>query len=148
MKKFIRELRRREVFRTAGLYVGIGWILIEAASVVAPIFDIPGWVLQFLVIAVLVGFPVMLVLAWVYDVSDKGLVVQADATDTVVIPFGGRNRASHRYGYCSGRRFSLRCFSLLGFIHWRFVIAGYPKLTSDILSWPAQRYWVQPLSVF
>ncbi len=32
----------------------------------------------------------MLVLAWVYDVSDNGIVVQADATDTVVIPFGGR----------------------------------------------------------
>jgi len=90
MKKFIRELRRREVFRTAGLYIGIGWILIEAGSVVGPIFDVPDSVLQFLVMAVLIGFPVMLVLAWVYDVSDKGLVVQADATDTVVIPFGGR----------------------------------------------------------
>ncbi|MCH7899241.1 MAG: hypothetical protein IIC62_07835, partial [Proteobacteria bacterium] len=90
MKKFIRELRRREVFRTAALYVGIGWILIEAGSVVGPIFDVPEWVLRFLVMAVLIGFPVMLVLAWVYDVSHKGIVVQADATDTVVIPFGGR----------------------------------------------------------
>ena len=90
MKKFIRELRRREVFRTAGLYIGIGWILIEGASVVGPIFNVPDWALRFLVIVVLIGFPVMMVLAWVYDVSDKGLVVQADATDTVVIPFGGR----------------------------------------------------------
>ena len=90
MKKFVRELRRREVFRTAALYVGIGWILIEAGSVVGPIFDVPEWVLRFLVMAVLIGFPVMLVLAWVYDVSHKGIVVQADATDTVVIPFGGR----------------------------------------------------------
>jgi len=90
MKKFLLELRRREVFRTAGLYIGIGWILIEAASVVGPIFDVPDWILQFLVIAIVVGFPVMLVLAWIYDVSDKGVIVQADATDTVVIPFGGR----------------------------------------------------------
>jgi len=90
MKKFIRELRRREVFRTAGLYVGISWILIEAASVVAPIFDISDSILRYLVIAVVIGFPVMLVLAWVYDVSDKGVVVQPDATDTVVIPVGGR----------------------------------------------------------
>ncbi len=90
MKKFIRELRRREVFRTAGLYVGISWILIEAGSVVGPIFDIPDWVMKFLIVAVMIGFPVMLVLSWAYDVSDKGVVVQADATDTVVIPFGGR----------------------------------------------------------
>ena len=90
MKKFIRELRRREVFRTAGLYVGVCWILIEAASVVLPIFDVPEVVLQFLVAAVMIGFPIMLVLAWVYDASEKGIVVQPDATDTVILPFGGR----------------------------------------------------------
>ena len=90
MKKFIRELRRREVFRTAGLYIGICWILIEVGSVVLPTFDAPDWVMRFLIIGVVVGFPVMLVLAWIYDVSDKGVVVQPDATDTVIIPFGGR----------------------------------------------------------
>ena len=90
MKKFILELRRREVIRTAGLYVGICWILVEGGSVVLPAFDAPDWALQFLIIGVIVGFPVMLVLAWVYDVSDKGLVVQADATDTIVVPFGNR----------------------------------------------------------
>ena len=90
MNKFILELRRREVFRTAGLYVGICWILVEGASIVLPTFNAPDWMLQALIIAALVGFPVMLVLAWVYDVSDKGIVVQAEATDTVVIPFGDR----------------------------------------------------------
>lgn len=88
--KFIRELRRREVFRSAGLYVGICWILVEGASIVLPTFDAPDWMLRALIIAVLVGFPVMLVLAWVYDVSDRGIVVQAEATDTIVMPFGDR----------------------------------------------------------
>ena len=90
MKKFIRELRRREVFRSAGLYVGICWIIVEGASIVLPTFNAPDWMLQALIIAVLIGFPVMLVLAWVYDVTDHGIVVQAEATDTVVIPFGDR----------------------------------------------------------
>lgn len=90
MKKFIRELRRREVFRSAGLYVGICWIIVEGASIVLPTFNAPDWMLQALIIAVMIGFPVMLVLAWVYDVTDKGIVVQAEATDTVVIPFGDR----------------------------------------------------------
>ena len=114
MKKFIRELRRREVFRTAGLYVGIGWILIEAGSVVGPIFDVPDWVLQFLVIAVMIGFPVMLVLAWVYDVSDKGVVVQADATDTVVIPLGGRKAD----------------FAVIGVLAVALILSVYLNLTS------------------
>jgi tetratricopeptide (TPR) repeat protein len=90
MNRFIRELRRREVFRAAGLYVGICWILIEGASVVLPAFDAPEWAMKAMIIAAVVGFPIMLVLAWVYDITDHGIVVQEEATDTVVVPFGGR----------------------------------------------------------
>ncbi len=90
MNRFFRELRRREVFSTAGLYVGICWILIEASSVVLPTFDAPDWVLRAIIIATVVGFPVMLVLAWVYDITGEGIKVQEDATDTMVAPIGGR----------------------------------------------------------
>lgn len=90
MLKFIRELRRREVFRTAGLYVGITWIVIEVSSVFIPAFELPEWILRGLIIAATVGFPIMLVLAWVYDVTDKGIETQQDPTDTVVAPFGDR----------------------------------------------------------
>lgn len=90
MNRFFRELRRREVFSTAGLYVGICWILIEASSVILPTFDAPDWILRVIIIAAIVGFPVMLVLAWVYDITGHGIEVQADATDTVVAPIGGR----------------------------------------------------------
>lgn len=88
--KLIRELRRREVFRTAGLYVGIAWITIEAASVLLPAFEAPEWALRALIIAAIVGLPVAIVLAWIYDITDSGIEVQDAATDTVVIPFGGR----------------------------------------------------------
>ena len=90
MQRLIRELRRREVFRTAGLYVGIAWIAIEGASVLLPAFEAPDWVLRALIIAAIIGFPITIVLAWIYDVTDKGIEVQGDATDTVVVPFGGR----------------------------------------------------------
>ena len=90
MNRFIRELRRREVFRTAGLYVGICWIAIEAASIVLPTFGAPEWALRVMIIAAVVGFPVMLVLAWIYDFTDHGIEVQPDATDTIVAPLGSR----------------------------------------------------------
>lgn len=90
MSKLIRELRRREVFRTAGLYVGVAWILIEASSIFLPAFNAPDWVMRALIIAAIAGLPIAVVLAWIYDVTDEGIEVQADATDTVVIPFGGR----------------------------------------------------------
>jgi hypothetical protein len=88
--KLIHELRRREVFRTAGLYIGVAWIAIEAASVMLPAFGAPEWAMRALIIAAIVGLPVAIVLAWIYDITDKGIEVEADATDTVVVPFGGR----------------------------------------------------------
>ncbi len=90
MNRLIRELRRRAVFRTAGLYVGIVWIIIEGASVLLPAFEAPDWVLRALIIIALIGFPVTIVLAWVFEITDKGIEVQHEMTDTVVIPFGGR----------------------------------------------------------
>ena len=90
LKKFVRELRRREVFRAAGLYVGICWLLIEVASTVLPTFGVPEWVLRTMIIIAVAGFPVAVVLAWIYDFTDHGIVVQADATDTIVPPIGSR----------------------------------------------------------
>jgi tetratricopeptide (TPR) repeat protein len=90
MQKLIRELRRREVFRTVGLYVGISWILIEASSVMLPAFDAPEWTLRAVIIIAIIGLPITIVLAWVYDITDKGIEVQADVSDVPVVPFGGR----------------------------------------------------------
>jgi len=90
MFKLIKELRRREVFRSVGLYVGISWIFIEACSVMLPAFDAPDWALRGVIILAVIGLPVVIVLAWVFDITDKGIEVQADPTDTQVIPFGGR----------------------------------------------------------
>jgi tetratricopeptide (TPR) repeat protein len=90
LRKFIRELRRREVFRASGLYVGIAWLIIEVGSTVLPTFGVPEWVLRAMIIIAVIGFPVAVVLAWIYDFTDHGIVVQGDATDTVVPPLGSR----------------------------------------------------------
>ena len=78
------------MFRTAGLYVGIAWIAVEASSVLFDAFEAPDWALQAVIIIAVIGLPVTIVLAWVFDITEKGIEVQADATDTMVIPFGGR----------------------------------------------------------
>ena len=88
MSRLFRELRRREVFRTAGLHIGISWIVIEAASVLLPTFDAPDWALRAVIIVAAIGLPITVILAWIYDVTGKGIVVQADPTDTIVAPIG------------------------------------------------------------
>ncbi len=83
-------MRRREVFRTTGLYVGIAWIAIEVANVLLPTFDAPEWIFRWLVIIAMLGFPVVIVLAWAFDVTAAGVVVQDTATENVALPVGGR----------------------------------------------------------
>ena len=90
MRKLFLELRRREVFRTTGLYVGVCWIAIEVSSVLLPAFDAPEWVMRAIIIVALIGFPITIVLAWIYDLTEDGIKVQGSPTDTVVAPIGGR----------------------------------------------------------
>lgn len=90
MHKLIKELRRREVFRTAGLYVGVAWIAVEVATVLFGAYEAPDWALQALIIIAIIGLPVTIVLAWIFDITETGIEVQAEATDTMVVPFGGQ----------------------------------------------------------
>jgi tetratricopeptide (TPR) repeat protein len=90
MNKFFKELRRREVFRTGGLYVGVAWIIIEVASVILPTFDIAEWVFKALVITAFAGFPVALVLAWFYDITERGVVLDDEEHGPPATLLGGR----------------------------------------------------------
>ena len=67
------ELKRRQVFRVAVLYAGIAWIVLQAASMALPAFHAPDWVFRTLIIVGLIGFVVVSVLAWLYELTSHGL---------------------------------------------------------------------------
>jgi TolB-like protein len=73
MTSFFDELRRRNVLRLAATYALVAWILIEAGSVLLPTFGVPEWFFRAYVIAILIGFVVSLVLAWVFEVTPDGV---------------------------------------------------------------------------
>lgn len=75
---FVAELRRRRVVRLAVLYAVVGWVVIQLADVVFPALQLPEWAVRFTVILVILGFPLALVLAWMFDVTPGG-VVRTDA---------------------------------------------------------------------
>jgi TolB-like protein/Tfp pilus assembly protein PilF len=70
---FLKELRRRRVFRVAGLYVVAMWLLMQAANILFPAWGIPDAAINFLLWAGLLGFPVALVFGWVFDISTAGI---------------------------------------------------------------------------
>lgn len=80
MRTFVAELRRRNVLRVAAAYALVAWIIIEAGSVLLPTFGASDTTFQVYVIAVLLGFFVSLVFAWIFEITPEG--VRVDSPDT------------------------------------------------------------------
>jgi TolB-like protein len=70
---FLTELKRRKVYRVAVAYAIVAWLLIQAASILFPTFEAPPWVMKVFVTAVILGFPVALILAWAFDMTPEGI---------------------------------------------------------------------------
>jgi len=70
---FLTELKRRKVYRVAVAYAIVAWLLIQAASILFPTFEAPTWVMKVFVTAVILGFPVALIVAWAFDMTPEGI---------------------------------------------------------------------------
>jgi adenylate cyclase len=73
MSNFVRELRRRNVFRIAIAYVAVAWLIVQIADVVFESFGSPDWVMKTLIFLLAVGFPVAILFAWAYEMTPEGL---------------------------------------------------------------------------
>ncbi|HME88325.1 MAG TPA: hypothetical protein VKE30_03855 [Chthoniobacterales bacterium] len=73
MNGFLEELKRRKVYRVAIAYIVAGWALAQGLAQVLPVFDISNSVIRPVIVLLLIGFPVALVLAWVFDVTPQGI---------------------------------------------------------------------------
>jgi TolB-like protein/Flp pilus assembly protein TadD len=72
-RNFFAELRRRNVFRAAAFYAASAWLLVQVATQVFPFFQIPNWVVRWIVLAAVIGFPFWLLFAWLYKWTSQGL---------------------------------------------------------------------------
>lgn len=72
-KKIFAELQRRNVYKVAVAYAVVSWLLIQIATQVFPVFEVPNWAARLVVIFLLLGFPVALVLAWAYELTPAGI---------------------------------------------------------------------------
>ena len=70
---FFAELKRRNVYKVGAVYAVSAWLLIQAASILFPTFEAPGWVMKVFVAVVAAGFPIALILAWAFELTPEGL---------------------------------------------------------------------------
>jgi TolB-like protein/Flp pilus assembly protein TadD len=70
---FLAELKRRNVYKVAVAYVVAGWALAQGIAQVFPVFDIPNWVVRLIVLLIIIGLPIALVLAWMFELTPQGI---------------------------------------------------------------------------
>src|SRR5437867_13282154 len=70
---FFAELKRRNVYKVAVAYAIVGWLLVQVATQVFPFFEIPSWAVRLVVLAIVIGFPIALVIAWAFELTPEGL---------------------------------------------------------------------------
>jgi len=71
--EFLGELKRRNVYKTAIAYVVFAWLIIQVATQVFPVFEIPGWAIRLVILLLLIGLPVALVFAWAFEITPEGI---------------------------------------------------------------------------
>lgn len=74
----ISELKRRNVFRMAGLYLVACWLIIQVANNILPVFEVPTWVLKTLIIVLTIGLLPVIALSWAFEFTPEGLKRDAE----------------------------------------------------------------------
>lgn len=116
LKQFFAEFRRRRVFRVAAAYIVVGWLLIQVADNTFEPLGLPAWSMRLLIVLLVLGFLLVCVLAWVYDVGPHGIERTGPVTDpgtaaqparapgasVAVLPFADLSEAKDQGYFCDG----------------------------------------------
>ena len=73
LPQFFAELKRRNVYKVAVAYIVAGWALAQGLAQVLPVFSVPNWVIQLVVLLIILGLPIALGLAWAFELTPEGL---------------------------------------------------------------------------
>jgi len=72
------ELKQRNVFKVGTAYLVVSWLLIQIVDTVVPHMTLPEWIPGFVIIALMVGFPIALILAWVFEITAEGIKKESE----------------------------------------------------------------------
>lgn len=80
------ELRRRNIFKVSLAYVLLAWLIVQFVAVFAPHRAV-----QILSVVLILGFPVLVLLSWIYELTPDGLkqTTEVDQTQSIT-PETGR----------------------------------------------------------
>ncbi|MEE8119730.1 MAG: tetratricopeptide repeat protein, partial [Gammaproteobacteria bacterium] len=73
MAGLISELKRRNVFRVAVMYIVTAWVIIQVSDAAVPALQLPEWVHSLVFLLLALGFPLALILAWAFELTPEGI---------------------------------------------------------------------------
>ncbi|NND44229.1 MAG: adenylyl cyclase, partial [Xanthomonadales bacterium] len=73
LSSMIGELTRRKVLRTVGAYAVMVFVLLQLMDAAVEPLRLPDWIPTLVVVVLILGFPVVFVLAWFFDVTSGGI---------------------------------------------------------------------------
>src|SRR5205814_6701108 len=77
-RNFFSELKRRNIYRAAVLYGMGAWLLAQIATQIFPFFNVPNSAVRFVIVALILGFPIAMVLSWLFELTPEGIVRTED----------------------------------------------------------------------
>ncbi len=78
MRELIREIKRRNVFKVALVYIIAGWLTMQVVDVMFPALNLPEWLVSAVAAFLLIGFPFALIFAWAFEMTPDGLKREKD----------------------------------------------------------------------
>ena len=141
----VRELKRRNVFRMAVLYVVAAWLIMQVAEVIIGLANLPKWIGPTTLILLAVGFPIALIVSWFYEITPEGITLEKDVEPGESIT------------HVTGRRLdflaiSLLCAAVILFAYDKWWIGPPPQRSIAVLAFenmsgdPEQEYFSDGIS--
>jgi adenylate cyclase len=110
--QLFRELKRRHVYTVIATYAVVSWVLLQVGEVTFGPLHVPEWVMSRLIVLVVIGFPIVVVLAWFFDLTRHGIRLTAKlplhSTDDnerpsiAVLPFADMSPERDQGYFCEG----------------------------------------------
>jgi adenylate cyclase len=90
--RFLDQLKRRNVGRVAILYVAVCYLILEPFEMFFHLLELPAWTGRTVVLIMVLGFPAVLIFAWVFEVTPDGIkpTVEVDPRRSIVKQTGRR----------------------------------------------------------
>jgi TolB-like protein/Tfp pilus assembly protein PilF len=106
------ELKRRRVYPVIAAYAVAAFVLLQIGEITFQPLGFPNWVMIALIVLVIIGFPITVILAWIFDITPQGIhrtsrypdaaAVASDNPSIAVLPFVDMSPENDQGFFCEG----------------------------------------------